>query len=61
MLTEQTLDKLYTMKLDGMAAAAKEQMSDPAALSLSFEERLGLILRQAQDRQTVGPKGKPGP
>ena len=49
MLTEQTLDKLYTMKLDGMAAAAKEQMSDPAALSLSFEERLGLIVDRQWD------------
>lgn len=49
MLTEQTLDKLYTMKLDGMASAIREQMSDPAALGLSFDERLGLIVDRQWD------------
>ncbi len=32
MLLEQTIDKLYAMKLDGMAAAIREQMTEPAAL-----------------------------
>jgi len=49
MLLEQTIDKLYTMKLDGMAAAIREQTTDPAALSLSFEERLGLIVDRQWD------------
>ncbi|MEN6537679.1 MAG: IS21-like element helper ATPase IstB [Bryobacteraceae bacterium] len=49
MLLEQTIDKLYTMKLDGMAAAIREQTTDPAALSLSFEERLGLVVDRQWD------------
>jgi hypothetical protein len=43
MLLEQTIDKLYQMKLDGMASAIREQMTDPAALQLTFDERVGLI------------------
>ncbi len=55
MLLEQTIDKLYTMKLDGMANAIREQTTDPAALSLSFEERLGLIVdRQWDLKETRG-------
>jgi len=46
MLTEQTLDKLYTMKLNGMAEAFRRQQEDPAASSLSFEERFGLLVDQ---------------
>lgn len=49
MLMEQTIDKLYQMKLDGMASAIREQMTDPAALSLSFEERLGLVVDRQWD------------
>ncbi len=46
MLTEQTLDKLYTMKLNGMAEAFRQQQEDPAVSSLSFEERFGLLVDQ---------------
>jgi DNA replication protein DnaC len=46
MLTEQTLDKLYTMKLNGMAEAFRHQQEDPAVSSLSFEERFGLLVDQ---------------
>jgi DNA replication protein DnaC len=46
MLTEQTLDKLYTMKLNGMAEAFRRQQEDPALSSLSFEERFGLLVDQ---------------
>lgn len=49
MLFEQTLDKLYQMKLDGMAQAARDQMNDASALSLSFDERLGLIVDRQWD------------
>lgn len=55
MLLEQTIDKLYAMKLDGMAAAIREQMTEPAALGLSFDERLGLIVdRQWDLKETRG-------
>lgn len=49
MLFEQTLDKLYAMKLDGMAQAARDQVGDASALSLSFDERLGLIVDRQWD------------
>jgi len=43
------------MKLDGMASAAREQMTDPAALELSFDQRLGLIVdRQWDLKETRG-------
>ena len=47
MLTEQTLEKLYAMKLNGMADALKEQLQQPDMAELSFEERFGLLV----DRQ----------
>ena len=47
MLTQQTLDKLYAMKLNGMADALKELIHQPHTQDLSFEERVALIV----DRQ----------
>jgi len=47
MLTQQTLDKLYAMKLKGMADALKELIQQPHTQDLSFEERVALIV----DRQ----------
>jgi DNA replication protein DnaC len=47
MLNEQTFDKLYGLKLFGMAEAFKEQLQQPNLNDLSFEERLGLLV----DRQ----------
>ena len=47
MLNEQTLEKLYVMKLNGMAEAFKEQLEQPNISELSFEERFGLLV----DRQ----------
>lgn len=47
MLNEQTLDKLYVMKLSGMAEAFQEQIQQPPLNDLSFEERFGLLV----DRQ----------
>jgi DNA replication protein DnaC len=44
MLNEQTLDKLYAMKLSGMAEAFKEQLQQPSLNHLSFEERLGILV-----------------
>lgn len=47
MLNEQTFDKLYGLKLFGMAEAFKEQLQQPNLNGLSFEERFGLLV----DRQ----------
>ena len=47
MLIEQTIEKLYAMKLNGMAEAFKEQLQQPHTQDLSFEERFALLV----DRQ----------
>jgi DNA replication protein DnaC len=44
MLIQPTLDKLNTLKLNGMATALSEQMTHSAAQALSFEERFTLLL-----------------
>jgi len=44
MLTQQTADKLRSMRLNGMAEAFLNQLKTPANVSLSFEERLGLLV-----------------
>ena len=44
MLTEQTIDKLQAMNLHGMAEALDRQRSDGKHVSLSFEERMGLLV-----------------
>jgi DNA replication protein DnaC len=44
MLTENTITKLQEMRLSTMAAAFKEQLSDPNISELSFEDRFGLIV-----------------
>ena len=46
-MIQQTLDKLYQMKLSGVADSVRDQLANPTAASLSFEERLAL----AVDRQ----------
>jgi DNA replication protein DnaC len=47
MLIEQTVEKLYAMKLNGLAEAFKEQLHQPSTLDLSFEDRFALLV----DRQ----------
>jgi len=47
MLNEQTIEKLYHMRLNGMADAFKEQLQQPEINELSFEERFALLV----DRQ----------
>ena len=47
MLTQPTIEKLCAMRLRGMAEAFQDQQQDPNVYSLSFEERLGLLI----DRQ----------
>jgi len=44
MLTQHTLTTLRSMKLIGMAKAFEEQLTQPAAQALSFEERLSLLV-----------------
>ena len=51
MLKHATLDQLAELKLHGMARAFEEQMQMPEIRSLSFEERLGLLVeREATER-----------
>jgi DNA replication protein DnaC len=49
MLVQPTLDTLNRLKLYGMAAALSEQLTQSAAMSLAFDERLALLL----DREVV--------
>jgi len=44
MLNEQTFEKLYTMKLAGMAEAMKDQMARSDMDGLAFEERFGMLV-----------------
>ncbi len=44
MVREQTFDKLYSLKLHGLAAALEEQFKNPEMDALSFEERLALLV-----------------
>ena len=46
MMIEQTLDKLRALRLSGMVEAYRQQTENPDAGSLSFEERLGLMVDQ---------------
>jgi DNA replication protein DnaC len=47
MLNQQTIEKLYTMRMRGMADAFAQQQEDPQSTQLSFEERFVLLV----DRQ----------
>jgi DNA replication protein DnaC len=54
MLNEQTVDKLYAMKLIGMAEGFKEQLEQPSFRDLSFEERFAILV----DRQWTWKENK---
>ena len=54
MLTQHTLTQLKALKLDGMARAFDEQLTQPAAASLAFEERFGMLV----DREIAHRDGK---
>lgn len=49
MLNQQTFEKLYALKLNGLAEALKDQLQQPACKEFPFEERLGLLV----DRQWI--------
>jgi DNA replication protein DnaC len=52
MLSHPTLEKLEALRLYGMLNALNDQVRMPECQSLSFEERLGLLVdREAADRQ----------
>ncbi len=53
MLNHPTLEKLHTLRLVGMAGAFAEQLDDPDIASLTFEERLALLVdREATERES---------
>ena len=52
MLTHPTHDRLIALGLVGMAKAFEEQRQQPNVASLTFEERLGLLVdREAVERE----------
>lgn len=54
MLKHPTLDKLEMLRLFGMAKALREQMELPECATLTFEERLGLLVdREATERENT--------
>ena len=48
MLSSPTLEKLKAMRLVGMAGALEDQLRTPEIASLSFDERLGLLVDREQ-------------
>src|ERR671939_913790 len=53
MLLSQTLDKLDALGLFGMALGLREQLESSQYLSLSFDERFGLLVdREAEARDS---------
>lgn len=46
MLQQPMMDKLLALRLHGMAEAFKAQQQDPAAIELSFAERLAMLVDQ---------------
>lgn len=48
-MNNQTLEKLYQMRLHTMAVAFREQMEQPSTGALSFEERFAMIV----DREAI--------
>ena len=53
MLPHPTYDRLIALGLVGMAKAFEEQRQQPAVASLTFEERMGLLVEHeaVEDRE----------
>ncbi len=52
MLNQQTIEKLYAMRMRGMADAFTQQQEDSGSAQLGFEERFALLVdRQWKWRQ----------
>ena len=47
MLNQQTIEKLYVMRMRGMADGFRQPQEEPQTMQLSFEERFALLV----DRQ----------
>lgn len=59
MLMHPTLEQLRGLKLDGFARGLEEQMASGEMASLSFEERLGLLVdREVMDRENKRLAGR---
>lgn len=59
MLLQPTIEKLRTMRLTGMLRAFEQQLQDPEIKSLSFEDRLGLLLdSEMSERQSKSTASK---
>ena len=55
MLIEQTIDKLYAMKLNAMATALRQQMNSSEYTQLAFEDRFSLLVdRQFDEKESRG-------
>ena len=54
MLNQQTVEKLYAMRMRGMAEGFTQQQEDPQTTQLSFEERFALLV----DRQWNWRQGR---
>lgn len=58
MLNDNTVSKLYEMKLGIMAQALRDQMLDHHFHTMSFEERFGLLVdAEWTARKTIGSPG----
>jgi len=44
MLSENTMSKLYDMRLNSMAQTFRDQMREGVYIDMSFEERFGLLV-----------------
>lgn len=52
MITEQTMEKMSALKLFGLRDAFSEQLEQPSYASLTFEERVGMLIdREWTDRE----------
>jgi len=54
MLNQPTIEALKTLKLSGMVKALEEQLANPELQSLTFEERLGLLV----DREYIDQENR---
>ncbi len=53
MLIQPTIEKLRSMRLSGMAKALEQQLKDPDMRTMSFEDRLGLLIDfEATERES---------
>lgn len=53
MLVQPTIEKLHTLRLLGMVKALEQQLKDPDIHTLSFEDRLGLLIdTEATERES---------